>query len=117
MPDRSKDPPNLSPAKVIYILFGAGFFLPFLALAGVIYAYLAKGENPTLDSHLRFQITTFWLGMLLLVVGSASSVIFVGYAVLLFWFGWTTCRLVTGYDLAQHGKAVDHTKLAGFVAK
>lgn len=118
MPETSsKELPKLSPAKVIYALYGAGFFLPFLALAGLVYAYIAKGENTTLDSHLRFQITTFWLGMLMLVVGSASSVFFVGYAVLLFWLAWTLCRLITGYDLAHHGKPVAQVGMLGCLAK
>jgi len=38
--------------------------------------------DPMLATHYRFQIRTFWIGLLYLVVGTVLSLIIIGWAVL-----------------------------------
>ena len=52
--------PDTSTAIVVYALFALGYFTVITSIAGVILAYLARGKNALVDSHLTFMIRTFW---------------------------------------------------------
>lgn len=96
----------LQPAIIVYALFGAGLFIPFTALAGVVYAYVERGKDPVLDSHLTFLIRTFWWGLLMAVVGFVLLFVLVGGLVLAFWVVWLIVRLITGFQLTQANQPV-----------
>ena len=82
---------------VVYILYLVGFFTGFTALAGVIIAHLQIGRSdPVSDTHFQFQIRTFWIGLLYVVVGAITAVVVVGLLILLWWFIWTLIRCVKG---------------------
>ena len=52
-------------AFAIYILYLANIFLALTGLVGVVLAYVYRGDGSGwLDSHYRFQIRTFWIGLL-----------------------------------------------------
>lgn len=106
----------LQPAIIIYVLFGAGIFIPFAALAGVVYAYVERGKDPILDSHLTFQIRTFWWGLLWSVVGFILAIFIIGFAVLLAWVVWLAVRIITGIQLAQENQPISGTEVMGFKA-
>ena len=65
---------TISAAKVVYILFLAEFFVgPLGGLAGVILAYVCRSDAPDrLVSHYRFQIRTFWIGWLYILIAFAA---------------------------------------------
>ena len=51
--------------------------------ASVVLAYVNRGDGASwVDSHYRFQIRTFWIGLLFATVGSVLSIIVVGVVVL-----------------------------------
>ncbi|MBY4892358.1 hypothetical protein KUL25_06235 [Rhodobacteraceae bacterium N5(2021)] len=106
----------LQPAIIVYALYGAGIFIPFAALAGLIYAYVERGRDPVLDSHLNFQIATFWWGLLMMVVGFVLAFIIVGFLVWAFWIVWLVVRLVTGFQLAQANRPVSAVETFGLKA-
>ena len=55
--------------------------------------------DPLLATHYRFQIRTFWIGILYLVVGTILTVVIVGIAILFWWFVWSLVRNVKrGYE-------------------
>ncbi|MDG4869203.1 hypothetical protein P8631_14505, partial [Guyparkeria sp. 1SP6A2] len=57
--------PDTTMAMVIYALYLASFVLGFTSLIGVIIAYVYRGKGPVwLDEHYRYQIRTFWIGLL-----------------------------------------------------
>ncbi len=49
-----------------------------------------------LDTHYRFQIRTFWIGLLYIVVGTILAFIVIGVAVLAWWFIWSLIRSIKG---------------------
>ena len=51
---------------IIYVLYLASFFVGITAIAAIIINYLKKDEvaNTYLASHFRWQIRTFWFGVL-----------------------------------------------------
>ena len=61
-------------ALTVYILYLIGYLTGFTALVGVIIAHVkASSADEVLRSHYRFQIRTFWIGLLYLVLGGSLS--------------------------------------------
>jgi uncharacterized membrane protein len=84
-------------AKIIYILYLIGVVFPVLTIIGLVMAYVNKDDAPEwLQSHYQFQIRTFWIGFLYVVIGALLSIILIGYLVLLFWVAWIIVRCVKG---------------------
>ena len=82
--------------------------IPF-GLIGVIMAYVNRGDAPDwLKSHYQFQIRTFWIGLLFMVLGSVLLVVVVGYFVWLFWLIWLIVRCVVGLKQLGKGEAVNN---------
>jgi uncharacterized membrane protein len=84
-------------AFAVYILYFVAYFTGITAIVGVIIAHVqAGGPDPMLDSHYRFQIRTFWIGLLYIVVGSVLALVLVGFLILFWWFIWSLVRNVKG---------------------
>lgn len=84
-------------AKIVYILYLAALLLGVTAVVGVVMAYVYQGDAPDwLKTHYRFQIRTFWLGLLFGFVGLLLCLILVGYLVLVFLLVWLVVRCVKG---------------------
>lgn len=94
-------------AKVTYILYIIGPFMPVTGIAGMGIAYWKNSAETSewLASHFRFQIRTFWIGGIFLLVGSLLSVIFVGILVLIFWAAWLIIRSVKGMKALDRREA------------
>ncbi|MEJ6394721.1 hypothetical protein V8J82_15765 [Gymnodinialimonas sp. 2305UL16-5] len=103
-------------AFIIYILYAVGFALALTALAGVVYAYIERGKDPGLDTHLSFQIRTFWWGLLMLAVGVPTSFVLIGLPILLFWAVWTLVRIITGIQLAHAQRPISGVEMLGMKA-
>lgn len=89
--------PNTTLALVVYVLYFIAYFAVITAPVGVIIAHTQVGSGgPLLDSHYRFQIRTFWIGILYVVVGFLLTFVLIGYAVLLWWFIWSLIRNIKG---------------------
>ena len=94
-------PPAAAPgenvAKIVYVLYLATFLTGVTALVGVVMAYVYQDDAPDwLKTHYRFQIRTFWLGLLFGFVGAVLSVVFIGFLVLVFLAVWLVVRCVKG---------------------
>ncbi len=84
-------------AKIIYILYLLSLVVGVTSLVGVIMAYVNVGDAPEpLKSHYRFQIRTFWIGLLYGVVGVLLTFVAVGVLVLVFAAVWLIVRCVKG---------------------
>ena len=84
-------------ALLNYILYFIGFFVGVTALVGLIIAYLKKSEAAGwVQSHFVYQIRTFWIGLLWLVIGGLTSFVLIGYLLLVWWFVFTLVRCVKG---------------------
>ncbi|HZY03894.1 MAG TPA: hypothetical protein VFF02_10360 [Anaeromyxobacteraceae bacterium] len=84
-------------AKVVYVLYLATFVTGVTALVGVVMAYVYRDDAPDwLKTHFRFQIRTFWLGLVFGLVGALLSLVVVGFLVLVFLAVWLVVRCVKG---------------------
>lgn len=88
---------NTSMALIVYILYFVAYFVGITAIVGVIIAHVQKGSGDAmLESHYDFQIRTFWIGLLYLVVGTILAYVLVGFLVLAWWFIWSLIRNIKG---------------------
>jgi uncharacterized membrane protein len=88
---------NKQLALVVYILYLAAYFTGLTGLIGVIIAHVqVDSADELLRTHYRFQIRTFWIGLLYLVVGTILLFVVIGIAVLFWWFVWSLVRNVKG---------------------
>jgi uncharacterized membrane protein len=93
-------------ANLIYILYLVGLVMGITALVGLVMAYIYRDDAPAwLRTHYRFQIRTFWIGLIYLVVGILTTPIVIGFFVLVFWLIWLVVRCVKGIKLVDEGRA------------
>ena len=93
-------------ATVVYILQAIGFFNGITWIVAVIIDYVKKDEaaGTWLESHYRWQIRTFWWGLLWGVIGSILLLILVGWFVLAAVGIWIIYRIVKGGIYLSEGK-------------
>jgi len=95
-------------AVAVYILQGLSFFLGGItALAGVIINYIKLDDvrNTWVEPHFRWQIRTFWIGLLWSVIGIVTTFLIVGWFILLGISIWFIYRIVKGALALNDGKA------------
>lgn len=97
---------NRTITLVIYILQTTSFLFGITFLIGVIMNYVKLDDvrGSWLESHFRWQIRTFWYSVLWTVLGLATVVIFVGYAVLFAAMVWLIYRIAKGWIYLLDGK-------------
>lgn len=84
-------------AQIVYILYLASLVLGITQLIGVIIAYLNKSDSPAwVASHYRYQIRTFWIGILYGLIGAVTMYIMVGMVILFLALIWFIIRAVKG---------------------
>jgi uncharacterized membrane protein len=84
----------------IYVLQALSFFWGITAVIGVIIAYVKRDDarGTWLDSHLQWQIRTFWWALFWSVIGFALIWVFgLGFLVLAVVYFWTIYRVVKGW--------------------
>jgi uncharacterized membrane protein len=99
--------PSVSNAKIVYILYLVSIAVGVTGLIGVIMAYVYRQDAPDwLQSHYRFQIRTFWIGLLYVLVGVLLTAVLIGFLVLLFWVIWLILRCVKGMQQLDNNQPV-----------
>jgi uncharacterized membrane protein len=84
-------------ARIVYILYLVGIIIGLTGIIGVVMAYINKPDAPDwLKSHYQFQIRTFWIGGLYMLIGFILSFVIIGYLVFLFWVVWLVIRSIKG---------------------
>ncbi len=106
----------LMPPKIIYGLYAVGYFIGITSLAGIIYAYLSRGNNSVADTHLTFQIRTFWISLAIALAGFITAIIGVGFIIFIFLLVWGLARIISGFLLAIEEKPIQGTRFLGVVA-
>lgn len=100
--------PGRNLAVAVYILQALSFFLGGLTgLAGVIINYVKLDDvrGTWVEPHFRWQIRTFWIGLLWTVIGVVTTFIIVGWFILLAIAIWIIYRIVKGALALNDGMA------------
>jgi uncharacterized membrane protein len=84
---------------LIYALYAASFLVGITAIVAIIMNYIKKDDvaGTFLESHFRWQMRTFWFGLLWGVIGAITSLILVGWLVLIVNGIWIIYRIVKGW--------------------
>jgi len=97
--------------RIIYILYLVSIVFGLTAIIGVVMAYVNKSDAPDwLKSHYQFQIRTFWIGGLYILIGLFLSLIVIGYLVLLFCVIWLIIRCIKGLKAIDQRAAYPNPK-------
>jgi uncharacterized membrane protein len=94
-------------ALIVYVLYLVGYFTGISALVGVIMAHVKVDDaDPVLRSHYQFQIRTFWIGLLYLVISVPLSLALIGLPLLGWWLVWSIVRIVKGIVLVNEHRPI-----------
>ena len=90
----------------VYILQALSFLLVITSMIGLVINYLKEDDvrGSWLESHFRWQKSTFWYGLLWTVLGFISLPILVGYLVLPGVTLWLIYRIARGWIYLVDGK-------------
>jgi uncharacterized membrane protein len=99
VPDDAKIKSLRRLTQVVYVLYALSYFTGVTAIVGIIINNIKKEEvaGTWLESHFRWQMRTFWFGLLWAVIGALTVIILVGFAVLFANFCWIIYRIVKGW--------------------
>jgi len=104
--------PDLSSAKtlttVVYALQVLSFFFGITAIVAIVinYVKIDDVQGTWLESHFRWQMRTFWFGLLWGVIGSVLLLVLVGWFILAADAVWVIYRIVKGWLRLNEGKEV-----------
>jgi len=84
---------------VVYALQAASFLFGVTALVAIIISYVKKDDvyGTWLESHFRWQIRTFWFGLIWGGLGVLTLLVLVGYPILVADGVWLIYRIVKGW--------------------
>ena len=85
--------------QLVYVLQAVGMIFGITWIAAVIvnYVKLDQARGTWLESHFRWQMRSFWFGLLWHVIGVMTVWIFVGFAILTAAYIWLIYRVVKGW--------------------
>ncbi len=92
-------------ALIGYILLAASFVVGVTAIAAVVIGHikLSEAEGTWLHSHFRWQVRTFWFGLLWSILGLITFFLIIGYFVLVANVVWIVYRIARGWlNLAEN---------------
>ena len=92
-----KMPTTEGTARIVYILYLVGIIVFVTDVVGVVIAYIYRGDAPRwLRSHYQFQIRTFWIGVLYMLISVVLIFDVIGFWTFLLWAIWMIIRCVKG---------------------
>jgi uncharacterized membrane protein len=95
---------------VIYGLYALGVFVAGAAtLVGIILAYVKRSDaaGTVYQSHFSWAISTFWISILITIIGAITTLILVGWLILGVGFIWYVYRIVKGWMRASERRPID----------
>lgn len=96
-------------ATIVYILYLVGLIIQVTHLIGVVVAYIYRHDGPDwVRTHYRFQIRTFWIGLLYLVIGVVTLHVLIGGLILFLTLIWFIVRCVKGLRFLGHAQPYDN---------
>jgi uncharacterized membrane protein len=95
-------------ATVVYALQAVGFFIGITWIVAIVINYVKLDEvkGTWLESHFRWQIRTFWWGLLWGVIGGILAFVLVGFVILFAAAIWIIYRIVKGWLALAEAKPV-----------
>ncbi|KJS06193.1 MAG: hypothetical protein VR73_10510 [Gammaproteobacteria bacterium BRH_c0] len=91
---------------LVYILQALSFVVGITAIAGVVINYLKRDEvrGTYLESHVNWQIKTFWYTLLGYFIGVLLFIVLIGWLVMIAVTVWYIFRIIKGWLALNDGK-------------
>lgn len=91
---------------LVYILQALSFVVGITAIAGVVINYLKRDEvrGTFLESHVNWQIKTFWYALLGYFIGFILLIVLIGGLIMLAVTVWYIYRIIKGWLALNDGK-------------
>lgn len=95
-------------AHLIYALQAIAFFTAITAFIGVFLNHLKREDvrNTLAESHFRWQINTFWWGLLWMVIGTSTAPLGFGVFIIIVAGLWCAYRVIKGWLRLNGGQAM-----------
>ena len=96
-------------AIIVWALFIASYFTAALSgIAGVIIAYVKRGDlvGTPFESHMTSAIRTFWISLIVGIIGIVLAFVFIGFLVLGLLALWQLFRAIRGLVRALDGQPI-----------
>src|SRR5574341_752599 len=96
----------LTLTHVVYALQAVSFIVGITSVVAVVINYVKRDDvrGTWLESHFRWQIRTFWFGLVWAALGWLTFIILVGWAILVADAVWVIYRIVKGWLDLNSGK-------------
>ena len=93
---------------IIYVLYAVSILVGITAIVAIVMNYVKKDDvvGTFLESHYRWQIRTFWYGLLWGILGAITFLIVIGGFVLFANGVWLIYRIVKGLLRLNDNKAM-----------
>lgn len=94
---------------VVYALYAAAVVFAIPGMFGVFLAHLKRGDvrGSHLESHVTWQIRTFWIWLILWLAGWMTMIVLVGWLLLAAAYLWLLYRIIKGWMLLADGKPIE----------
>jgi len=104
--------PGKNNVTLVYVLYLAGFVLGGLStLVGLVFCYVNRGKaDQVSQSHYRYAIRTFWIGLVYSLISSLLMLVGVGFLLILAVAVWLIIRCVKGLQASSAGKPIDNVE-------
>ncbi|MDQ7010400.1 MAG: hypothetical protein Q9M29_01130 [Mariprofundaceae bacterium] len=109
------DDDNRRLATIVYALQAAGFIIGITFIAAVVLNYIKREDvaGTWIASHFRWQIRTFWFGLLWSVIGAFTAFVGVGFAILFANTVWVIYRIIKGWLRLSEGREMPFDTQSG----
>ena len=95
---------------IAYVTYAVGLLILFTPVVGVIMAYVKRDEaqGSIYASHIDYLIKTFWVSLVGTVLGTFTTLILIGWLILLVTAIWFIYRVVIGLIKLNEDKPVSN---------
>jgi uncharacterized membrane protein len=96
-------------ALVVWGLYIASYFtFAIAAIVGLIIAYVKRGDlaGTPFESHMTSAIRTFWISLIVGIIGVVLAFVLIGFLVLALLALWNLFRVIRGLIYAFDGRPI-----------
>ncbi len=98
-------------AKLVYFIYLGSLVFWILVIVGLIIAYVNRDHNGGwVDEHYRFQIRTFWIGLLYGAISTIAVFFVIGWVLLVLWIVWWIVRCAKGLKAVSRSEPYPNVK-------
>ena len=94
---------------ITYGLYFASYVVGITWLVAIIMNYVKREEvrGTWLESHVEWQIKTFWISILGYVIGFITMFFLIGFVIILITFIWNMYRLIIGLIALTENRPIE----------